>query len=1162
MDFALNLVLSLTDNMSSGLNNACNSLNDLSSIADKASSSMNSLASLSALSVVSDKIGNSFLKAGGSIMSVFSNTLNQAKNIGSEFEDFDVTLTALFGGAEKGAKKSEQALNKLFDFAKKSPLEVGDVKDMIVTLQSQGVNAFEKTTGAVTGTRQEFLAFLTDLKSFKPEVQNERFKLAIQNYIGSGEKKTIRTVFDMGDIEDIIGHSVGDTAEARMNDIVEMVEKKGLTGLSTSMSKTWGGVASNISDAFTQLYYSIASNGVFDKLKQSFVSLANSIIELDPSKLSSFGKTVAEGLNIIVTPILKVSKLLSKFISNIINLCETNPALVKLMMTFGAIAGVFLMSIGVILKLTSAFSGLSLMMLASGKQFGSIAGLFKTGIKTILSKMLPLMAIVGILALLWKSDFAGIRTSVSGFVQGVQKSFADAHSMISGSIDSMVEKMHDLEKQDDFFSNLTLGIAKVEITLKALSESWDDFTLSDDTFQKAKKLGVLPLIEAILDLKYRMEQFVAGFKAGWKKANESFKSFLSDLKQDTKGTFLETFLNKLTDFLNIFTSGDLKEWYKFGDSVGKLTFKVIALSVALKLLDTSFGVINKIAKFGSVIAGVITNVGKLGSFIIKLVNLIIPNMSKLGSLASSFSPLSGVIMIVGGLALAFTNFFSMLKEGFSWIKEILMIVGIALATIGAIILAPIEGVGIAIAAIIGAIVAVVMTVVVLVKQYWNEICGFFSTIGSWIYDNVIKPIADFFVGLWDGIVSGVTTVVSAITGFFSSVASWIYNNVIQPIVNFFLTYIFPIISKIIEIVAKIIEIVVTLVRVFVQWINTNVIQPIVNFFQGLWDKIMVGVQFVVAWFKAKFTLAVVTIKQVFGTIADFFSGIWDKIKETFSNVVDWFGNIFSTAVEKIKEFFSPVADFFKGVWKNIKDTFKNIGTFVGDAISGAVKGAVNFVLQNAVNMINGFIGALNTAIGVINKIPGVNITKVTKLEVPKLATGGVIEKPTLSVVGEAGKEAVVPLENNTGWLSKVANDLATKINGVNAVTNNTSIVDNSSVIGAITQVGNSITSGIMSLTRAIQSGIMTKGDADVKPIANKINVVGASKGSSKIITNNSKSSQSNNYKVDKSVTFNQGSIVLNVQKCSDDEAERFANLIIRKIKRKQEIDKMTNYELA
>jgi len=43
------------------------------------------------------------------------------------------------------------------------------------------------------------------------------------------------------------------------------------------------------------------------------------------------------------------------------------------------------------------------------------------------------------------------------------------------------------------------------------------------------------------------------------------------------------------------------------------------------------------------------------------------------------------------------------------------------------------------------------------------------------------------------------------------------------------------------------------------------------------------------------------------------------------------------------------------------------------------------------------------------------------------ATGGIIDKATIAMIGEAGTEAVVPLENNTGWLGKMADMLATEM---------------------------------------------------------------------------------------------------------------------------------------
>jgi phage-related protein len=117
------------------------------------------------------------------------------------------------------------------------------------------------------------------------------------------------------------------------------------------------------------------------------------------------------------------------------------------------------------------------------------------------------------------------------------------------------------------------------------------------------------------------------------------------------------------------------------------------------------------------------------------------------------------------------------------------------------------------------------------------------------------------------------------------------------------------------------------------------------------------------------------------------------------------------------------------VFSKVGEFFSGIGTKIGDAVAGAAKSAINWVLEKAIGIINGFISGINFAIGIINKIPGVEITKLSALEVPKFARGGVVDRPTLAVVGEAGQEAVMPLERNTGWIDKLADKLADKIGG-------------------------------------------------------------------------------------------------------------------------------------
>lgn len=163
-----------------------------------------------------------------------------------------------------------------------------------------------------------------------------------------------------------------------------------------------------------------------------------------------------------------------------------------------------------------------------------------------------------------------------------------------------------------------------------------------------------------------------------------------------------------------------------------------------------------------------------------------------------------------------------------------------------------------------------------------------------------------------------------------------------------------------------------------------------------------------------------TVDNAAKAIKQFFSNLWENIKKIFSSVGSWFSEKFQQAVDGIKRVFSSIGSFFSSTWSNIKNIFTSVGSAIGDAISGAVKGAINKVLSFATTTINKFISAINTAIGIINAIPGVNIKKLSKLSVPQLAKGGIVDSATLAVIGEQGKEAVVPLENNTEWIDMLA----------------------------------------------------------------------------------------------------------------------------------------------
>ena len=163
-------------------------------------------------------------------------------------------------------------------------------------------------------------------------------------------------------------------------------------------------------------------------------------------------------------------------------------------------------------------------------------------------------------------------------------------------------------------------------------------------------------------------------------------------------------------------------------------------------------------------------------------------------------------------------------------------------------------------------------------------------------------------------------------------------------------------------------------------------------------------------------------------IKKWFGNLWEGIKDVFQNIGTWFKNIFNDAWKAVKGVFSGVGEFFAGVWNTIKKQFSEIGQKIGNAVSNAFSKAVNWVLDKAIGLINGFIKALNKAISIINNIPGVEIKKIDMLEVPQMAKGGIVNSPTLALFGEQGREAVIPLENNTEWMDVLANRIAERNN--------------------------------------------------------------------------------------------------------------------------------------
>ena len=272
--------------------------------------------------------------------------------------------------------------------------------------------------------------------------------------------------------------------------------------------------------------------------------------------------------------------------------------------------------------------------------------------------------------------------------------------------------------------------------------------------------------------------------------------------------------------------------------------------------------------------------------------------------------------------------------------------------------------------------------------------------------DILGGIADFLKGVFDIITGILTGDMSKIFDGFTETGDALMN-----ILSALLTALLDLTVAILKVIWD------TIVAIF-QGIWDGIVAiftPLGEWFSERWNDITTALAGVAKWFGDMFQKAWDGLTGIFANIGTWFGERWNDVTTALANVATWFGSIFKTAFEAVKNAFSTIGSFFSGVWTTVKNIFVNAGQMVGSAVGGAFRSAVNAVLGTIENVVNGFIGMINGVIGMINKIPGVSLGSIGYVSLPRLARGGIVDSPTVAMIGEAGKEVVMPLEN-TGFL--------------------------------------------------------------------------------------------------------------------------------------------------
>lgn len=495
------------------------------------------------------------------------------------------------------------------------------------------------------------------------------------------------------------------------------------------------------------------------------------------------------------------------------------------------------------------------------------------------------------------------------------------------------------------------------------------------------------------------KQIVQGFIAGIEQEFPGLGAFLSGLFDgfaSTLAPIAQTVVDALSNIFSALDGADPETMEALGKAIGTIAASIAALKVASEVVGgvknllsvlggfrktagNIIGIVPKVVEgfqllsggagtFSEVLAlefpklaGIITKVtgsfGTLASTIsgvfTKIGAVVGPAISKIASLISSIGPtIAGIGAVIGGAVMAVTNFFGMLKDGFSWVKEALMVIGIAIAAVGAVIL----GAPALVAAVVAGIVAAVATLVVVIKDHWTQIVDFFKGIPDKIGE-VVDSIVAWFQELPGRISTWLTNTITAISEW----GSELYTNIT--------TFVSEAISAVgdwfAQLPYKIGYALGTAIGTIIQWgINVKdwvttelpkIIQSVVDWFAQLpgriWTWLVGVVNNIIAWGQNMYTTITTAATNAVNSVINWFSQlpgrIWTWLVNTVNNVIQWGQNLYSTMTTAATNAINSVTSWFQQlpgkIWTWLVNTVTKVGQWAIDLKNKGVEAAQSLV---------------------------------------------------------------------------------------------------------------------------------------------------------------------------------------------------------------------------
>lgn len=308
--------------------------------------------------------------------------------------------------------------------------------------------------------------------------------------------------------------------------------------------------------------------------------------------------------------------------------------------------------------------------------------------------------------------------------------------------------------------------------------------------------------------------------------------------------------------------------------------------------------------------------------------------------------------------------------------------------------------------IIGAVIATVVDLWQKSKSFRDDIVsilGNIATIVQKVFLNIVAPIID--------------TVGKIIKDFVDMVLKPLWNaweNVFQSIMGLlsdFLKVATPIFNTILDILGPIFELALTVLR-------------------GTFDMVFSAIRGIIELADKTICERVNNIREFFRNLGEWMEGTfgfkWKNVFETVKNVVKAFRDYMGPIINSLQVVFLGLTSFISGVfshnWKRAWLGVRQIFESITSGLANIFKAPLNFMIDG----INKFLSGISK-IKIPDWVPGVGGKGFSIPKIPRLAKGGIVSASTIANIGEAGTEAVIPLQRNTQGLDMIAEKISERL---------------------------------------------------------------------------------------------------------------------------------------